>query len=166
MFYGGGLISHLTSSDDALAEFIKLRDLNRNMAIVIDSDKDRADAPLKPHAQRLVDEMSEAIGGMVWITAGREIENYVDGERLQSALKELHPKLYLEPGKTGQFDHAFYFFRKNPDDLNRRQTYKDGNKVGAASIVCKGEPDVDVLDLREKLQELTRMIRRANGIDE
>lgn len=166
MFYGGGLISHLTSSDDALGEFIKLRELNRNVAIVVDSDRDNEDAPLKPHAQRLVAEMSETSYGMTWVTAGREIENYIDGEKLQAALKALHPRLYLEPGKTGQFDHAFYFFRRSPDNPERRQTYKGGNKVGAASIICKGEPNIDVLDLREKLQELTDMIRRANGIDE
>jgi hypothetical protein len=40
MFYGGRLLSHLTAGDDEdVSEFIELRSLNRNLAIVIDSDK-------------------------------------------------------------------------------------------------------------------------------
>ncbi len=43
---------------------------------------------------------------------------------------------------------------------------KIDSNIHVVSIICKGEPNIDVLDLREKLQELTDMIRRANGIDE
>lgn len=107
MFYGGGLIRHLTASDDALEEFIRLRDLNRHMAVVIDSDKDSDEAALKPHAKRLFEEMGQG-NGVAWVTAGREIENYVDGRLLQEALEQLHPRIYRSPGKTGRYDHAFY----------------------------------------------------------
>ncbi len=164
MFYGGGLISHLTASDEALNDFIRLRDLNRNMAIVLDSDRGRADDPLKPHAQRILDEMEDDDSGMVWITKGREIENYVDGEKLQAALQKLHPNLYIGAGKTGQFDHAFYFYRKDPDKPEQRKTHKDGNKVGAATAICADAADLDVLDLRERVEALTAMIREANGM--
>ncbi|MGE9007248.1 ATP-dependent nuclease [Leptospira interrogans] len=39
MFYGGRLLSHLSASDDDVTEFINLRSLNRNLAILIDSDR-------------------------------------------------------------------------------------------------------------------------------
>jgi len=163
MFYGGSLISHLTASDEAAEEFIRLRDLNRNMAIIIDSDRDSPSAVLKPHAQRLLEEMN-GDGGLVWITAGREMENYIDGASLQSALQELHPCLYLGECKTGQYDHAFYFFRDNPKKLGERITYKDGDKVGAAIHICKSPAKLDILDLSERLRKLTAMIRKANGL--
>lgn len=163
MFYGGALIRHLTASDEALDEFIKLRDLNRNMAIVIDSDRDTAAAPLKPHAQRLRDEMSNG-SGLVWITAGREMENYVDAKKLQAALKELHPRIYRGACKTGQYDHAFYFYRDNSKKKGERETCKDGDKVGAANLICQVNADLDILDLRERMQEIVLMIRQANGI--
>ncbi|WP_342070399.1 AAA family ATPase [Yoonia algicola] len=163
MFYGGALISHLTASDEALDRFIKLRKLNRNMAVVIDSDKSHPNAELKHHAIRLLKEMDDA-GGMVWVTAGREMENYIDGKKLQDALRELHPQLYEKPGKTGQFDHAFYFFRKNPKDPARHVTHKNGDKVGAASIITKGEADLTILDLRERIEELVAMLLRANDL--
>jgi predicted ATPase len=162
MFYGGGLISHLSASDDALNEFISLRKLNRHMAIVLDSDKGDDESELKPHVKRIIQEMSEG-AGVVWVTAGREIENYVDGGELQSALKTLHPRLYKRVGKTGQYDHAFYFFRENPKVAGKLVTYKGGDKVGAAAIICNKATDLDVLDLRARVNELVEMIHEANS---
>lgn len=163
MFYGGALIRHLSASDSAVDEFIKLRDLNRNMAIIIDSDRESSTADLKPHAQRLLEEMNRD-GGFVWITAGREMENYVEGARLQEALRELHPRLFVAEGKTGQYDHAFFFFRDNPKKEGQRMTCKDADKVGLASKICQDEANLDILDLRKRIDELTGLIRQANGI--
>jgi predicted ATP-dependent endonuclease of OLD family len=163
MFYGGSLIRHLSASDDALCEFIKLRDLNRNMAIIIDSDRDSASASLKPHTQRLLDEMSDD-GGLVWITAGREMENYVDGSELQKVIKELHPRIFVAEGKTGQYDHAFYFFRANTEKEGHKVTCKDADKVGIANKICQMDARLDILDLRERIIALTDMIRKANGL--
>lgn len=163
MFYGGGLISHLSASDDALNEFIALRKLNRNMAIVLDSDKGADDEALKPHAQRIVEEMSEG-PGVVWVTAGREIENYVDGGELQSALETLHPRLYKKAGKTGRYDHAFYFFREDPKNEGRLVTYKSGDKVGAAAIICGQHAALKNLDLQDRINELVEMIHKANDL--
>ena len=78
----------------------------------------------KPHAQRLLEELG-AGGGQAWVTAGREVENYVDGARLQEVLKQIHPKLYVAAGKTGPYDHAFYFYR----DDQKGVTYKSYNFV-------------------------------------
>lgn len=163
MFYGGALIKHLTASDEALREFIKLRDLNRNIVILIDSDRNSETDSLKPHAQRIVDEMRDSYG-IVWITEGREVENYVDGAILQDALKTIHTKLYKAPGKTGKYDHSFYFFRDDPKNPGRNSTYKDGDKVGAAHIVCQKSADLDMLDLRERMSELVALLRKANGL--
>lgn len=163
MFYGGALIRHLSASDDAVKEFIKLRDLNRNMAIIIDSDRNSGTADLKPHAQRLLEEMNSD-GGLVWITAGREMENYVEGAKLQETIKELHPRLFFAEGKTGQYDHAFYFFRENPEKKGQRLTCKDADKVGIANKICEADAKLDILDLRKRITDLTSVIRKANGL--
>lgn len=162
MFYGGALIRHLSASDDAVSDFIKLRDLNRNMAIIIDSDRDKESASLKPHAQRLLDEMNDQ-GGLVWITSGREMENYVEGSRLQATIRGLHPRLFFKEGKTGQYDHAFYFYRENPERKGHKQICKDADKVGIAIRICQVAAQLDILDLRERITELTLLIRNANG---
>ncbi|RAP40398.1 hypothetical protein BYZ73_15770 [Rhodovulum viride] len=162
LFYGGGLIKHLSADDDAVDAFIRLRQLNRNLAIVIDSDKSSPKAPLKPAAQRLLDEMRDS-ECVVWITKGREIENYVDPAVLQDAFKACHPTIYRNPDKVGQYDHAFYFVRKNvrkPED----KVYTKGDKVGAALRVCEKPADLSMLDLKARIGELAAMIRRANGV--
>lgn len=164
MFYGGGLISHLSVDDHSIDDFIQLRELNRNVAILIDSDKDKPQAQLKPAAKRLKDGMSRC-GGVVWITKGREIENYVPYNVLQEALSERHPKVYGAPLSGDTFDHAFYFERKKTK-ANVESVYKDADKVGVASIICQeGKPtDLGVLDLKERITELAQMIRDANGM--
>ncbi|SLN30873.1 hypothetical protein ROA7450_01353 [Roseovarius albus] len=161
MFYGGGLLSHLSASDEAMDQFIQLRKLNRNMATVIDSDRSEEGMPLKPHAQRLLEEM-DGEDGVVWVTAGREIENYVDGNKLQTALKQLHHRLYKSPGNTGPYDHAFYFYRDDPKNPGRKITHKDGDKVGAANLICEGDAELDILDLRNRIERLVQMILKAN----
>jgi predicted ATP-dependent endonuclease of OLD family len=164
MFYGGGLISHLSVDESSVDDFIKLRDLNRNIAVLIDSDKDGPDAQLKHAAQRLKDEMSKD-GGIVWITKGREIENYVPHEVIQEALKERHSKIYGAPSAKGTYDHAFYFERKSPKG-SAETIYTEADKVGVAAIICEEDRAVDfsVLDLKERVTELSRMIVDANGL--
>lgn len=164
LFYGGGLISHLSADDEAIGEFIRLRQLNRNLAIVIDSDKSSPRAPLKPAAQRLKDEMSDS-GSVVWITEGREIENYVKPAVLHDALRACHPNIYHEQDKVGLFDHAFYFIRKRAKKSEDR-VFTKGDKVGAALLVCEQPADLSVLDLKARIEELTAMIRRANDLPE
>jgi predicted ATP-dependent endonuclease of OLD family len=165
MFYGGGLISHLSVDDSAIDDFIKLRDLNRNIAVLIDSDKDKPRAQLKPAAKRLRDEISKD-GGIVWITKGREIENYVPHEVMQETLKVRHPKVYGASTAGGAFDHAFYFERKNPK-AGAEKIYTNADKVGAATIICGEGKAVDfsVLDLKERVTELAQMIWDANGTE-
>lgn len=162
LFYGGGLIKHLSADDEAVEEFIRLRQLNRNIAIVIDSDKGSPQARLKPAAQRLLDEMKDR-ESVVWITKGREIENYVDSDVLQDAFKACHPTIYRGPDKTGQYDHAFYFVRKKARKTED-EVYTKGDKVGAALRVCERPADLSILDLRVRIAEVAAMIRRANGM--
>lgn len=164
MFYGGALLRHLSASDEAVDEFIKLRLLNRNMAIVIDSDRESETDALKPHAARIAKELSEG-DGIAWVTAGREVENYVDFNKLQEALKSIHPKLYLKSPKGGRFEHAFYFYRTDPNNPDKSKIYPDADKVGVANIICAVPANLEVLDLRERVSELVQMIRKANGLE-
>ncbi|MFA8443452.1 ATP-dependent endonuclease [Yoonia sp.] len=168
MFYGGGLIRHLSADDGAvddaaLDDFIGLRELNRNIAVVIDSDKEKPRSRLKPAAERLRAEMARD-GGIVWITKGREIENYLPYERLQQTLRKLHPKTYGGPLTGGIYEHAFYFARKS--GKADAGVYKNADKVGAAASVCtvEGVVDFNVLDLRARINELSLMISNANGL--
>ena len=88
MFYGGKLFSHLTANDDdeineKLENFISVRNLNRNISIVFDSDKDKSRAHLNSTKKRLKEEFNKG-PGFAWITKGREIENYIDSEIIEN----------------------------------------------------------------------------------
>ena len=156
LFYGGALIKHLSADDAAIADFIKLRELNRNFAVVLDSDKESPRAKLKPAAARIRDEMATG-PGIVWITKGREIENYVTPEALHDALKTLHPNIYQAPSAVGPYDHVFYFTRKDG-----KMEIK-GDKVGAALKVCERPADLSIHDLKAQITNLVAMIKSANG---
>ena len=161
MFYGGALLGHLSASDDAIDAFIRLRELNRNMAIVIDSDRGEPRAPLKEHAQRIVDEIRNG-PGMLWITAGREIENYVPHGRMHSALKKQYPRQYIKPAKIGQYEHNYHFMRKNPKKPDQNETFKSIDKVRLARTLAQEGMSLDELDLQERLEELVQFIRQSN----
>lgn len=166
MFYGGALVRHLGASEvvdeESLREFIDLRALNQNMAIVLDSDKDGPRAKLKPAVSRLKNELSVG-GGLVWITKGREVENYIDSDLLHEALKDTHPSSYKGSDDTGPYDHAYYFERKKPDRQGNT-IHKGADKVSVAAYVCRKPANLDILDLKARTSELVELIRNANGL--
>jgi hypothetical protein len=162
MFYGGSLIRHLSAGEDTPRDFISLSRLNRNMAIVMDSDRDHPDAALKSTVERLKEE-ARSRNVLIWITAGREIENYIAPELVHGALRELHPRVYGKPCETGVFDHSFHFVRSDGTG-EASAIYRDADKVGVASHVTRHPVNWDRLDLRERVKELVEMIKLANGL--
>lgn len=156
MFYGGRLLSHLSADDPEVNDFISLRRLNRYIAIVIDSDKDKATKKLNETKIRLKQEFDRG-PGFAWITKGREIENYVESTLLEESVKTVH-RSAARLDKTGQFDHC-YFFRNAKNEL------KEGvDKIGVAREVTKSSADLSILDLQKQVEKLVTFIRQANDL--
>lgn len=92
MFFGGSLLSHVTGEDSDFHEgenkLVELRRLNRRSFVVVDSDRGNSKASLKAYVQPLYDELGE--DGPLWITDGREIENYVHPDLYAQAIAEVH----------------------------------------------------------------------------
>ena len=98
MFYGGGLLRHLTADDPSVEEFISLRRLNRHSAILIDSDRSSPQARLTNTKIRVRDEFDRAdMPGFAWITACRTIESYVPPPTLTAAVSQVHSRSIYEP---------------------------------------------------------------------
>lgn len=76
MFYGGRLLSHLSYDSGEINEFIRLAKLNRNAAILIDKDTDGPGKRINQTKQRIRKDFEDN-GCLVWLTDGREIENYI-----------------------------------------------------------------------------------------
>lgn len=163
MFYGGRLLSHLTASDEEVTSFISLRQLNRNLAIIIDSDRRSANSRINPTKSRVRDEI-EKEGGVIWITKGREIESYIKHDLLQNAVQATHPG-YLSPATSGgQFEHILHFKKEaRGKKVGEIETAVD--KVKVARKVCESPADLDVYDLKSQILKLVAMIRKANGME-
>ncbi len=87
MFYGGRLLSHLSSlnPDDENSSAISILRLNRNAIIVMDSDKKQKTSKINTTKQRIKYEIS-SMGGEAWVTWGKEIENYIPKRILETYL--------------------------------------------------------------------------------
>jgi hypothetical protein len=167
MFYGGRLLSHLSADDSEITDFISLKGLNRNLAIVMDSDKKSEDEEINDTKKRIADEIGKG-RGVAWVTKGREIENYIDHVELQGAVESINTKSYIKPASGGQYDHALHFRRhpkKKRDGTVPSGTELEDNvdKVKVARIVTDLGVDLSVLDLRDRVNDLVEMIRRANS---
>lgn len=163
MFYGGRLLSHLSAEERDIEEqevdkLIKLRSLNRNISIVIDSDREKPKSHINKTKQRIVKEFNTNTG-FAWITKGREIENYIEPELLKEAVKRVH-KNAVSLQQTGQFDHCLPYVT----DKEEVKTVID--KVKVAHEVTEQPINLEILDLESMVQRLVNFIRKSNDFDE
>jgi hypothetical protein len=165
MFYGGRLLSHLSVEQESEGRddfngLIEVRKLNQNIVFIIDSDKVNADDSISGTKIRIKNEIEEG-GGLCWITSGREVENYVASDQMTEALKAVYPKAFEKRYKTGVFDHVLPF-----REFSTGKVRKIVDKVAVAKAYSMQVPNVDVLDLKERVGELVDFIRTANGLDD
>jgi hypothetical protein len=149
MFYGGKLLAHLSADDPEVTQFISLCSLNRNMAIVIDSDFKSSKSVLNDTKARIIKEFGDRL---TWVTAGREVENYVDHATLKASVEKLYEGRGDKVG-IARFDKALPYIEKRCI----------ADKVRVAHEVANRAVVLDVLDLREKIEALVKFIRAASA---
>jgi len=157
MFYGGRLLSHLKAdeySEDEATALIELCKINRNFAIVLDSDRKTTSDSLNATKNRIINEL--APHGVAWVTTGREIENYVDKDIMTSALSSVYKDSYGKRQKTGQYDHVLPFKKLDGTTCNTI------DKVGVAKHIATLPPDLGTLDLEFQINRIAAMIHAAN----
>lgn len=158
MYYGGKVLSHFEAVPHSeTSQLISMVTVNRNVAIVIDSDRKMSpNSNRKPSIRinntkrRLRDEVQNH-GGMVWITEGKEIENYVRTEVWQKLVD-----------KNFEIPNEFI----DIPSMTKIKAIKK-TKVALAHEVAPYilKPDmVDHLDLIKKIEELIDHIKKWNAI--
>jgi hypothetical protein len=155
-FYGGALLARLSAAvapqlDDPT--LVDLWRINRRMWIVMDSD--RGDGELKPAVQRLQAQIRDAQTGGTWVTSGYTIENYVDADVLESAVRAVHPSVARLKRTSTDQDPLKRFVRDDGKPATRL------DKVTIALEVCKQPANLDVMDLRQRVAEVARFIRET-----
>jgi len=157
MFYGGALLNALSPLDaEEVDEFISLRNLNRHMMVLIDSDKTTARARLNASKRRVISGLeSDPLTGMAWVTAGYTIENYVPERVLSSAIRTAHPS--IGPRALSAQDRW-----SNPLTASRLGIQQP-SKVAISKIATRGWENEWPLDLNKRVKEVIALIRSANS---
>lgn len=152
LYYGGRILSHFTaepeSKDDNL---IKILSTNRNSAIVIDSDICGKKKDINITKERIKNEF-EAVKMLCWITAGKEIENYVSYQAINAAFND---KLSIQCGINEKF----------PDYIKQVIGNSVFNKVDFSHKVIdyiNDENSKDILDLKQRIIDLSDTIQKWN----
>ena len=164
MFYGGKLASHLSGKDmdeidGTMDDFISLRRLCRRGTIVMDSDRKEGEDEINATKKRLRDEFDNE-QGHVWITDGREIENYLPEEYVKQAIAKTIPSATIS-GSFGCYDKVLSITTKGGKETQ-------APKVEVARYIgCNLEPDFSILDLDTQVSKLVEFIHSSNepGLD-
>lgn len=154
MFYGGRLLSHLSAEDPEVDEFISLRRLNRNISILIDSDRKRRGDRLNGTKLRVKREFDQG-EGVAWVTQGREIENYIDPDVLLKAIRAAH-RSATTLTRTGQYDVVTRY-------KDSKGKMKDMDKVKVAREVANLGRSEGRYDLQVRISRLVRFVHEANA---
>ena len=158
MFYGGSLLSALSPLDsEEIDEFISLRNLNRYMAIVIDSDKTSARAALNYSKNRVIGGIrADPSTGVAWVTKGYTIENYVRETVLTNAIHMAHPST-----AANRFTAQHQF--SNPLASDRLGIAQPSKVAIAKSVVAaEGIQAEWPFDLKARVKEIIALIELAN----
>lgn len=151
LYYGGTLLSHYTANveekknTDSLIEMLKI---NRHSYVVMDSDKKSSEDQLKDRVKRIQKEFPNAH----WVTAGKEIENYLPTEALHNYFDSslnieqfsFFPDIYKNIKKVETFDKVKFAL-----DITKNKNYTNENLAKC-------------LDLHEQTEMLIDFIRKSN----
>lgn len=158
MFYGGRLLSNLSFDFKWLQkELIPLLKINRNAFVIIDRDGKGIKTELNKTKVRIGEEIGEK---NCWVTKGREIENYLRDQTINSWLKNSHDiSLKVNNDKNVKLEDIICNSGKDIKlKYNRNKTVFSSEIIEYMSL-----EDLEILDLKEKLKTLTEQIRIWNS---
>lgn len=149
LYYGGRLLSQYSAKEET--DLINIITTNRNAAIVIDSDKRYQADKINDTKRRIANEF-DRLGMFHWITKGKEIENYLPKESVESMLGIILP--------SGCAQYQLF-----PDFISPHYKNFSNKKVPFANKI-KGyitlENSAAMLDLKKQIEKLYIHIQAWN----
>lgn len=162
--YGGRLLSNFSADDEIeseVDEFIKILPINRFAVLVMDSDRRSEEETINSSKTRLQTELSKN-KGLVWVTAGKEIENYISYDVREAAVAAVH-KSSIGLAKTKsdetEWDHPIAYKRAENDVIKVGM-----NKIKIAQQVAAEVADFSRMDLEDQINNVVNFIKHANRI--
>lgn len=161
VIYGGRLLAHLSADDPDVnsEDVIKLLRVNRKAILIADTDKKNAGDGINKTKQRLLLEI-EKVGGLGWLTAGREVENYIPKQVLDEVLQAGEKKQF------NQYDDIANYLDRVQKDEGKKFERKKVLFAGRVLTQLTKEALAHTYDLKVRLDEVCKVIRKWNGISE
>lgn len=158
MFYGGRLLAHISALDPEkkLTDAIPILRLNRNAIFLMDSDKKTSSDKINSTKKRIAQEITD-IGGLAWITDGKEVENYIPPEVITKHYGK------STQSSLGKYEDLAEYLDKNIGKGEGKRFEKA--KVEFAATVCpmlSKDNLQSILDLPTKLTEICEKIKAWN----
>ena len=149
LYYGGRLLSQYSAKEET--DLINIITTNRNAAIVIDSDKRSRSAKINDTKKRIMSEFSN-LGMFYWVTKGKEIENYLPKQAIESML-----------GVTIQ--NRCEQYQLFPDYISPYYKSFSNKKVPFANQIkgfITSDNSIGILDLKQQIETLYEQIQKWN----
>lgn len=157
MFYGGRLLSNLTLDYKNLEnELIPLIKLNRNCFVIMDRDGKTISSRLNQTKDRIKVELGD---NRVWVTKGREIENYLTNKTLKNWLKENHK---FEAEINNSLNDKLETIIESQPSLNKLKYNLNKNKYASEIVDFIDENDLNSHDLNSKIENIISLIKCWN----
>jgi len=135
----------------------RLKRINQNLAILIDSDREKRRQHLNPTKIRIRNEFDKG-PGFAWITSGREIENYIRPEQMIRTLSSIYSNVH-KLLSNDRYNKIYHYMKKNGTIIDNKI-----DKVKIAKLIASQPADLDVEDLRVKVRQTSKFIRKCNDL--
>lgn len=162
-YLGGAMLANdeFVAPEQASADLANLLRLNANIAVVCDSDRTAAEDELKVRVQRVKQEVAQNNAGFIWVTAAKEIENYLPLEALQKVSSTV-------TAAPGQFEPFFPSQSREAGDSFWERAFerKSYDKVDLAWRIAPHmtkEQMEQRFDWAEQMRQLVEKIRQWNA---
>ena len=160
-FYGGSLLAQIEfKPSEEETELANLFRVNPNIVVVCDGDRASENSPIKDRVERIRTEVENIPDAHIWITAAREIENYLPGSVLEKALDS--------PSLPDPDQYAPFFPRNEAPDNSYIEAHlgrKHLDKMHLATRVAQHMTKdimVDRFDWEDQMREIVKRIKSWN----
>ncbi|MCX7008936.1 MAG: AAA family ATPase [Kiritimatiellaeota bacterium] len=166
VFYGGALLARtqFSTPESAVDELANLFQVNPNFVVVCDGDRTTArgaGSELKARVLRVKSEVEKIPGSHIWITDGKEIENYIPGAILSSvysvaSLPDPEQYQHFLPTESAGTGHSYA-------EINLA-----GKRIDKVDLALQATPHMDKakietrFDLAAQMAQIIGCIRRWN----
>ena len=148
LYYNGRLLAHYSANtSDELTDLINIFKVNTNAYIVMDSDKKSEHDKINNTKMKVLEQIGQ---NNCFITAGKEVENYLDPIKLNGllnlSLKTIEPYDVLFDPENGKLKDYKY------------------KKVDVAKKMSKliEKEDLEILGLKNDIKKIIHFIKKAN----